>query len=127
MLTKEIECLGQAFEKMYSWLPPENFRDAIIIGIVVADINALTIRRKRPHVVTAFSAIRFDNQIGQFFQPDRAFAAEIEDPPICLITRGRRQQRFNGVIDETEVTQLLTIPNLEWLSLEQQTDPQPKK
>src|SRR5262252_1682570 len=123
MLPEEIERQRQAFLQMNAWLPAESFRNATVVSIVVADVYPLTICRKRSYFVVTFTAVGFDQQVCQFSQVDRALTAEIKDTAIGLLADSCRQHGVYSIVDKAEITQLLAVPDFEWLALHQQTNP----
>src|ERR1044072_9520252 len=122
MLAVKIQGPFQTLALGYSRSPSQRRFDAFVVRIVIADIDRLKLCRERNSGVRTFS-IEFYQQLSQVFQSNWRDASEVENFAIRFIARSRDQQRVNGVVHISEITQLVSTPNLKRQALNKQPDP----
>src|ERR1700734_1526329 len=87
-----------------------------VIGPVLADIDALALRRKLLALETA-AAGQFHHHLGQLGQADRWRPADVEHLPDRRRNRCGREEGVHNILDETEVPALFAAPDFEATAL----------
>ena len=93
-------------------LPAERLADECEVGIVVADVYALSIFRKLTHRKFT-GTVQLYNHRGEFAQAYDAVSAKVEYPPVCTLIHSSNQHRFDAIIHECKIAQLLPAPDLD--------------
>ena len=112
MPAEEHEGLRQPGWQIGPRRPAGEAAEELVLGIVIADIDALALGRKFADDEAA-GAIRRDQRRREIMQADRAMAADIARLAGELGRQRGEQERVDRIVDIGEVAQLVAAPDLE--------------
>src|SRR4051812_1296552 len=108
VLAVERDRITQAVGERRLGPPSERVRDQLPVRIEVADIDGLLLGGPLGEPV-APRAGRGDQEVHQIAVRDRLEAADVEDLAVRCVVRTGSEERIDRVIDEDEVTYLLSV------------------
>src|SRR5258708_4854584 len=117
---------SKSFTHRYNGPPTGNIAEKLIIGKVVADVDALAFGWEVVHIEIAASIDRYE-KIGKLFQRQYLVAADIEDAPFGLWCRRCQKKRFDSIIDIREIASLFAAPHFEGLFFQKPAEPNADK
>src|SRR5581483_5964095 len=89
-------------------LPAREARDLPVIGVVVADVDRLSLAREGDEAEGP-AAVDLHQELRQVLQADRRSGAQIQHLPERAVVRRRQQERVDAVLDVVEVAQLRAV------------------
>src|SRR5687768_14470609 len=118
----ELHRAPQSVAKRGRWPPPDSSHDERGIGVEVADVDCLLLRRPFDAAPPAGARGRYQ-QLDQVAVRNRLEAADVQRLAVRRVGGAGAQKRLGRIIDEDEVAQLAAVAvDLDFAVLERQSD-----